>query len=314
MRYFVTGGAGFIGSNLCARLLQAGNRIVIYDNFSNGKRQFIQAISSHARVQVVEGDVLNLGSLAQALEGSDWVIHLAANADIAASANQTDLDLRQTVLATFNVLEAMRLNGVRRIVYSSGSGVYGDVGPVATAEDYGPLLPVSMYGATKLGAEALISAFCHLFDWQAYIFRFANVVGPHQTHGVGYDFISKLRQDPTHLQILGDGNQSKSYLDVEDAIAAMLQAAERAMSRVSIYNVGTGDYITVRRIAEIVVEEMALPNVRFEFGGTPFGWKGDVPIVRINDDKIRRLGWRPKCGSEEAIRRSVQEMLRSSSD
>lgn len=254
--------------------------------------------------------MLNVPVLVEAISGHDSVIHLAANADIAASASQTDLDLKQTVLATFNVLEAMRLQKVGRIIYSSGSGVYGDVGEYAPAEDYGPLLPVSMYGATKLGAEALICAYSHLFGLQARIFRFANVVGPHQTHGVGYDFIRKLRKNPARLEILGNGLQSKSYIHVDDVINAIAHVSTLETSPVNIYNVGAGDYISVRRIAELVVEEMALTGVQITFGDTPFGWKGDVPVVRLNDNKLRKLGWASKYGSEEAVRRSLREMLK----
>ncbi len=310
MNYFLTGGAGFIGSNVCEHLLKVqDNRVTVYDNFSNGKREFLRNAVSDPRLKIVEGDLLDLGLLVSAIREHDCVIHLAANADIAASVNQTDLDLKQTILATFNVLEAMRQAGTRKIVYSSGSGIYGDVGELATAENFGPLLPVSMYGATKLGAEGLISAFCHLFEMRAYIFRFANVVGLHQTHGVGYDFIRKLRRDSSRLEILGNGNQSKSYIHVEDVVGAIFHVIERATSRITIHNVGTGDYIAVKRIAEIVVEEMGLQGVQMTFGDTAFGWKGDVPVVRLNDDKIRELGWRPKYGSEQAMRRAIRQML-----
>lgn len=310
MKYFVTGGAGFIGSNLCHYLLANENsQITVYDNFSNGRREFLSDLVGDSRFRLIEGDVLNSEFLRQALKGHDCVIHLAANADIAASAKQTDLDLKQTVIATFNVLEAMRLTGVPKIIYSSGSGVYGDVGGIATAETFGPLLPISMYGATKLSAEGLISAFSQLFGMQAWIFRFANVVGPRQTHGVSYDFIRKLRKDSSRLVVLGNGLQSRSYLHVEDVFRAIFYVVERETSVVSVHNVSAGDYITVRRIAEILLDEMGLPDAQLEFGDAPYGWKGDVPAVGLNDDKIRALGWRPKYGSEEAIRRSVRQML-----
>jgi UDP-glucose 4-epimerase len=310
MKIFVTGGGGFIGSNLCAHLLGVQeNSVTVFDNFSNGRREFLEPFAHDARFKIIEGDMLNGAALVDAISGHDSVIHLAANADIAASASQTDLDLKQTVLATFNILDAMRLQKVGKIIYSSGSGVYGDIGEYAPQEDYGPLLPVSMYGATKLGAEALICAFSHLFGVQARIFRFANVIGPHQTHGVGYDFIRKLRKDPARLEILGNGLQSKSYIHVDDVINAIAHVAALETSPLSIHNVGTGDYITVRRIAELVVEEMALTGVRMTFGDTPFGWKGDVPVVRLNDNKLRKSGWAPKYGSEEAMRRSLRQML-----
>jgi len=310
MKYFVTGGAGFVGSNLCEYLLKSGSdQITVYDNFSNGRREFLRDLAGGSRLGVIEGDTLNFDFLLDALSGHDFVVHLAANADIAASSRQTDLDLKQTVMATFNVLEAMRRSGVKKIVYSSGSGVYGDVGGKATAETYGPLLPVSMYGATKLGAEGLISAFAQLFGIQAWMFRFANVVGPRQTHGVAYDFIRKLRKDPGRLEVLGNGLQSRSYLHVDDVFRAIFHVVAHETSAVSVYNVGTGDYITVKRIAEILLEEIKLPDARVEFGDAPFGWKGDIPAVGLNDDKIRALGWRQKYSSEEAVRRSIRQML-----
>ena len=311
MKYFVTGGAGFIGSNLCAHLLAVeSNSVTVFDNFSNGKREFLDSFAHDARFKIIEGDMLNGAALVDAIGGHDSIIHLAANADIAASASQTDLDLKQTVLATFNILDAMRVQKVQKIIYSSGSGVYGDIGEYAPAEDYGPLLPVSMYGATKLGAEALICAFSHLFGLQARIFRFANVIGPHQTHGVGYDFIRKLRKNPTHLEILGNGLQSKSYIHVDDVINAIAHVSAHETLPMSIHNVGTGDYITVKQIAELVVEEMGLTGVQMTFGDTPFGWKGDVPVVRLNDNKLRKSGWAPKYRSEEAMRRSLRQMLK----
>lgn len=310
MKYFVTGGAGFIGTNLCHYLLKTQNaEVTVFDNFSNGRREFTQPLMSDARYKVIEADILDLESLSRAIKGHDCVVHLAANADISASAKQTDLDLKQTVIATFNVLEAMRQGGVGKIIYSSGSGVYGDLAGVATPETFGPLLPVSMYGATKLGAEGLISAFSHLFGLQAWIFRFANVVGPYQTHGVTYDFIRKLRKDPSRLTVLGNGSQSRSYIHTEDVLRAIFYVVERERSTVSVHNVSTGDCINVRRIAELVLDEMRLPNVQVEFGDMPYGWKGDIPAVALNDDKIRSLGWRHEHNSEQAIRRSVRQLL-----
>lgn len=311
MKYFVTGGAGFIGSNLCEHLLrpQAAHEVTVFDNFSNGRHEFLRPLAG-PRLRVVEADLLNAAALAPAMRGHDLVIHLAANADIAASARQTDLDLKQTVLATFNVLEAMRETGVTRLVYSSGSGVYGDVGGILTPETFGPLLPISMYGATKLSAEGLIAAFSHLFGIQAWIFRFANVVGNRQTHGVSYDFIRKLRKDPQRLAVLGNGRQSRSYLHVEDVISAVFHVVERERAPVSIHNATSGDYIDVRRIAGIVLEEMGLSGIPVDYGTDPFGWKGDVPAVGLDDTKIRALGWRQRYGSEDAIRHSVRAMLK----
>ena len=203
----------------------------------------------------------------------------------------------------------MRLNNVNKIAYSSGSGVYGDVGTTETPENFGPLLPTSMYGASKLGAEGLISAFCHMFDMQSWMYRFANVIGRNQTHGVGYDFIRKLRENPKKLLILGDGTQSKSYIHINDVLDAMLFIIKNTNEKVNIYNVATGDYITVNEIANIVVEKMGLHDVKFEYTGGKKGWKGDVPVVRFNLEKIYKLGWKVKYSSEQAVRKSIDEML-----
>ena len=310
MKYFITGGVGFIGSNITNYLLNdLNNTITIYDNFSNGKLSFIRNKDS-LNLRILKGDILDLPNLIIAMSNCDCVIHLAANADIAASANQTDLDLNQTTIGTFNILESMRKNGVKNLIYSSGSGVYGDIGDFCPDENYGPLFPISLYGATKLSAEALISSFSHLFNFKAKIFRFANVIGPNQTHGVGYDFVNKLRSNPNKLSVLGNGNQSKSYIHVTDVISAIMIVNQLDDSHLSVYNVGTGDYITVRDIAEIVINEMNLNSTKVEFGDTTFGWQGDVPIVRLNDNKIRLLGWQPKFDSKQAMVMSIREMIK----
>ncbi|MEM2205076.1 MAG: GDP-mannose 4,6-dehydratase, partial [Candidatus Hadarchaeales archaeon] len=217
-------------------------------------------------------------------------------------------DLKQNVLATFNLLEAMRACGVKRIAFSSSSTVYGEARTLPTPEDYGPLLPISLYGASKLAAEGLISAYCHTFGFRAWIFRFANIVGPRQTHGVILDFIQKLRKNPEELEILGDGNQNKSYLWVEDCVEAMLLAVERSTENPAIFNLGNTDRTTVRRVAEIVCEEMGL-QPRFRFTGGRRGWVGDVPEMLLDIAKICSLGWRPRYSSEEAVRRTVRVLL-----
>jgi UDP-glucose 4-epimerase len=310
MKYFITGGAGFIGSHMVDRLLATkSNEVVVFDNFCSGRRSYLSHHVNDPHLQIVAGDMLELDAVKRAIRGCDFVFHFAANPDIAKSMVQTDLDLQQTVISTYNLLEAMRLNGVAKIAYSSGSGVYGDVDLTDAAEDFGPLLPISMYGASKLGAEGIISAFSHMFDLQAWIYRFANVVGARQTHGVGFDFIAKLREDRNRLKILGDGKQSKSYIHVSDVIEAMFHVIQRATDTVNVFNVATDDYITVNDIARLVVEEIGYAGVRFEYTGGSRGWKGDVPVVRFDLRKIHSLGWRARYNSEEALRRSIREML-----
>lgn len=310
MKAFITGGSGFIGSTMVDRLLKdKENEVTVFDNFSSGQMSFIEHHMDNKRFKLIKGDLLDLKCIKASIKDHDFIFHFASNPDIAKSMIETDLDLKLSIIATFNLLEAMRLNGPKKIAYSSGSGIYGDVGHVETAENFGPLFPSSMYGACKLGAEAIISAFCHMFDMQAWIFRFANVVGKNQTHGVSFDFIHKLRKNPSRLSVLGDGSQSKSYIHVSDVLDAMLFVIGRTNELVNAYNIATGDYITVKEIAQIVIKEMNLKNVELEFGQSTKGWKGDVPIVRFNLEKIHKLGWKTKFNSKEAISKSVREML-----
>jgi UDP-glucose 4-epimerase len=311
MRVFIAGGAGFIGRHTAEFLLSnKGNKLIIFDNFSSpGTRKTLAHLKNNNSLKIIEGDIKNVELLAKSMEGCERVYHYASNPDIAKSMTQPDLDFYQGTLLTQNILEAMRMNGVKIIVYTSGSGIYGDQGEEPIKEDLGPLLPVSTYGASKLASESLISAYCHMFNMKAYIFRPANVVGKCQTHGVAYDFIRKLKANPHKLEILGDGSQSKSYIHVEDLIDAIHFVMENSQDLFNYYNVATDDYIDVKRIAEIVIEEMGLKNVSLLFGPEKKGWKGDVPIVRFNLDKIHRLGWSAKMNSEQAVRRSVFEML-----
>jgi UDP-glucose 4-epimerase len=310
MKYFITGGAGFIGSHMVDALLQRGEEVTVFDNLTSGKLDYISHHRTNKHFEFIKGDVGDLNRIKKAVAGHDFIFHFASNPDIARGMLETDLDLREGIILTYNILEAMRLNSIKKIIYSSGSGVYGETGIIPAAENYGPLLPISMYGASKMACEGLISAFCHLFDMQAWIFRFANIVGKRQTHGVGFDFIRRLRKDSTQLKILGDGKQSKSYIHVDDVISAMLFVLKRAGNRVNVFNVATDDYITVSEIAQIVVKEMGLENVKFVYTGGDRGWKGDVPFVRFDLSKIHSHRWKAKLSSIGAIRKSVQEMLK----
>lgn len=312
-RYFIVGGAGFIGSHFVDRLLKESSiaAVTIYDNFSSGREQHCHQHRDDPRFHVVRGDVKDLHALSAAMRGHEVVIHLASNPDIARSATEPDIDFREGTSLSQNVLEAMRLTGTMKILYASGSGVYGDLGQYETEEDFGPLIPISTYGASKLAGEALISSYVHMFDLTGCAFRFGNVVGPRQTHGVGFDFLRQLINNPRKLHILGDGTQSKSYVHVRDIMEAVLLAASRATNNFSVYNVATGDYITVSEIAELAVEcaGLDLRRVEFEFTGGNRGWKGDVPIVRLNTDRIRSLGWCCNSGTRQALRDSMQAML-----
>lgn len=307
---FITGGAGFIGSHLAERILGFSPRsITIYDNLSSGRRKFLKTVLSDSRARLVVADLLDASKVVRFMRGHDLVFHLASNPDIAKSMSDPSLDFNLGLTVTFNVLEAMRVQRVKNIVFLSGSGIYGDVGARKTKEDFGPLKPISMYGATKLGAEAMISAFCHMFDMRGLIWRPANVVGSRQTHGVCLDFIKRLRHNPKKLVILGDGSQSKSYLDVDDLIDAVFLGLKRAHNTLNVFNVASRSFITVREITQIVIREMGLKNVRLRYTGGDRGWKGDVPKVRMDTSAIERLGWRSCLNSRQAIQKSVRQLI-----
>jgi len=310
-RYFIAGGAGFIGSHFTDRLLSDNApAVTLYDNFSSGREWHYDQHRADSRLRVIRGDVKDLDFLTNSMKGHDVVIHLASNPDIARAATEPEIDFREGTMLTNNVLEAMRRSGTRTILYASGSGVYGDLGELEVAEHHGPLVPISTYGASKLAGEALISSYCHMFDFTGRAFRFGNVVGPRQTHGVGFDFLRKLMKDRHKLEILGDGTQSKSYIHVRDIVEAVLLAAERSSERFAVYNVAS-DYITVTEIAGLAAECAGLDprEVKFEYTGGSRGWKGDVPIVRLNTDRIRGLGWVCRMNSREALRDSMKAML-----
>lgn len=308
-KYFIIGGAGFIGSHLANKIIkETGVSVKIYDNFSSGKMFHLEEIISNPNLEILEADVKDLPKLTDSMKGSDVVYHFASNPDISKAITQPDIDFWEGTYLTNNVIEAMRINNVKNLIYASGSGIYGDTGYLETAEDYSPLIPISTYGASKLACEALISSYCFMFDINAAAFRFANVVGPHQTHGVGYDFIRKLLNDNKHLEILGDGNQSKSYIYVDDIINALLTIEKNFLKGFSYFNVATEDHITVNKIADIVVDAMGLKDVEYKHTGGDRGWKGDVPIVHLNSDKIRKLGWKNNLNTYEAINESVKSM------
>lgn len=313
MKAFISGGAGFIGSHLLEKLLRddAVEVVVVFDNFSSGQPSYLAPAASDPRLTVIEGDLKNLSDLKKAMEGTSVVYHLAANPDIAKAVTQPDIDFWEGTYLTQNVLEAMRLTNTQQIFYTSGSGVYGEDPEMAFAETYGPCRPISTYGASKLACEGLISAYCHMFGIFGRAFRFANVVGPRQTHGVGYDFVRRLRDDPSRLRILGNGTQSKSYIHVDDVLEAIALAGQDDATRFDLFNVATDDYITVKDIADLAVKEsgLNLDQVRYEYTGGDRGWKGDVPIVRFDVTKIKATGWRSSRTSADAVRDSLRAML-----
>jgi UDP-glucose 4-epimerase len=312
-RLFVTGGAGFIGSALVDRLLAGGARVTVYDNLSLGRREFLAAAVAGGRCTLLEADLLDAGTLRAAIAGHDAVFHMAANSDISLGRAETDRDLRQGTLATFNVLDAMRQTGVAEIVLASTSAVYGEHTTPPTREDAGPLLPISLYGASKLACEALVSAYVHNFSMRGWIFRFANVVGGRATHGAVFDFIRKLRRDATELPVLGDGRQAKPYLFVDDCVDGMLFGWQHAADPINLFNLAVDGATSVADIADIVRTEMELPGARIAFSGGARGWPGDVSQVRLDPGKLAALGWTARRTSHDAIRDGVRAALRDPS-
>jgi UDP-glucose 4-epimerase len=266
-------------------------------------------VLDHERFHLVISDIGAFDDLVDAMQGCDHVFLLASNPDIALAVEDPAIDFWQGTYLTHNILEAMRVNAVSRITYASGSGVYGDQGETEVDEEFGPLIPISTYGASKLASEAMIAAYAHMFDIDAVVFRAANVVGPRQTHGITYDFVRRLMKDPSQLQILGDGSQSKSYIHVRDVVGAILLLTEQGWDGFEIFNVGNGSYITVSEIADLVVERMGLEKIPYSYTGGDRGWRGDVPIVRLQSRKLASRGWRWTHNSRQAIIASIDAMI-----
>jgi UDP-glucose 4-epimerase len=310
----VTGCAGFIGSHLTDALLNEGNRVIGVDNLSAGKMEFLTDAMHHDRFRFIKHDLF-LEDVDQVMADVDVVFHLAANPDVRQGPKNTRTHFEQNITVTFKVLEAMKEAGVKGICFPSTSTIYGEADVIPTPEDYGPLLPISIYGASKLSCEALIASYAHTFDMDAVIYRFANVVGSRSTHNVLHDFVRKLREDPTHLEILGaDPGTNKSYIHVSECISAMLASARAAARPVDVFNIGSTDRLNVKGIADIVVEEMGLHHVRYDWTGGVrggAGWVGDVKQMLLGVDKLKGIGWEPDLDSTSSIRRAVKEILAS---
>jgi UDP-glucose 4-epimerase len=304
MRYFVTGGAGFIGSNLVDRLLADGHAVTAYDNFATGRRSFLEQAHGHAGFRLVEGDLLDLPRLRQAVAGHDFVFHLAANADVRFGTEHPRKDLEQNTLATFHVLEAMRQGGVRRIAFSSTGSVYGEPEVFPTPEACPFPVQTSLYGASKLAGEGLIAAYTTGFGFQGYVFRFVSILGERYTHGHVFDFYQKLLADPTQIEVLGDGRQRKSYLYVQDCIDAMLTVLERATEPLNIYNLGTEEYCTVNESLGWICAHLGV-DPRRRYRGGARGWVGDSPFIFLDTARVRGLGWRPKLSIRAGVLRTL---------
>ena len=304
MRTFVTGAAGFIGSNLVDRLLERGHTVVGYDNLSTGRPEFITMALKNPRFAFIEADLLDVARLNESMQNAEIVFHLSANADVRFGTEQPRKDLDQNTIATFNVLEAMRANGVNTVAFSSTGSVYGETSMIPTPEDAPFPIQTSLYGASKLACEGLIAAYAEGFGIRSYIFRFVSILGERYTHGHVFDFVQKLAKDPSTLHILGNGLQRKSYLHVADCIEAMLTAIERTDAKINIFNLGTDEYCQVKDSAGWIASRLSLAP-RFTYAGGDRGWIGDVPFIFLDTRRIRALGWRPKLSIRESVEITV---------
>lgn len=311
MKVLVVGGAGFIGSHLCDALLREGHRVVCLDNFSLGTKSNILHLMEVDNFKLYEEDATNRSALEKIFEQEniEYVFHLAANSDIQASAKNPDVEYKNTYSTTFEILSCMKKYEVKKLFFSSTSAVYGDKRDILLDENMPNLAPISYYGAAKLGSEALISAFSYMNDICSLVFRFPNVIGPRLTHGVIFDFIKKLDKDSNHLEILGDGNQTKPYIYVSDLAEAIIQFMNVSETGITLYNVGVEGETSVKKIADVICEEMKLNSVAYQFTGGEGGWKGDVPRFRYCIDKIHKAGWEARYTSDEAVRKTVCAIL-----
>jgi UDP-glucose 4-epimerase len=303
VKAFVTGGAGFIGSHVVDRLVSDGWAVVVYDDFSTGRREFVNGAAT-----VVEGSVLDLQHMSAQMRGSDAVFHFAANADVRGGQTNTFIDLERNTIATQRVLDAARVNEVTRFVFASSAVVYGEPSVFPTPED-ALSTQTSLYGASKLAGEALAEAYAEYFGMTTLSFRFVSWVGERYSHGVVFDFMKKLARDPKRLEILGDGRQRKSYLYVKDGVEGVMRAFDAAPRQKNVFNLGHDDWLAVTDVANIVCEEMGLSNVTYEFGGGARGWVGDSPFVHLDTSRIKALGWTPRTAMQEGLRRTVRFLI-----
>ncbi len=305
MKYFITGGAGFIGSNLVERLLAGGHQVVAYDNFSTGFKEFLINAFQNKKFTSIKSDVLNLSELTKSMQGSDLVFHLSANADVRFGINHPEKDVQQNTLATFNVLEAMRANSIKKIVFASTGSIYGDAKIIPTPEDAAFPVQTSLYGASKLACEGMIEAYCEGYNFQAWIFRFVSILGEHYTHGHVFDFYKKLIENPNELHVLGNGHQKKSYLYVQDCLDAMLFGIDKFNGRLNILNLGTNEYCEVNDSIKWITEYLSL-KPKLTYSGGERGWIGDNPFIFLDTSKINKAGWKPKLNTKDSVIRTLK--------
>lgn len=303
----VTGGAGFIGSHVVDHLLALGSKVTVYDNFTTGFQLNLAHQGDNPRLRIIRGDTLDFPALESAMHGVDTVFHFQANADVRGGIQRTRVDLEQNTTSTWNVLDAMRITRAQTLVFASSATVYGEPAVFPTPENI-PLIQTSLYGASKAAGESMIQAYSEYFGFRTLCFRFVSWIGPRYSHGVVVDFLKKLRANPTVLEILGDGNQEKSYLDVRDGIAGIFLALERAAEQKSIFNLGHDSFINVMEVARIVIHEGGFGNVQLKTTGGKRGWLGDSPIVHLETSRMKKLGWKPHIPIEKGIRATVRHL------
>jgi UDP-glucose 4-epimerase len=305
MHFIVTGAAGFIGSNLVDRLLALGNKVTGVDNFSTGQRRFLDGALKNQNFRLIEGDLLDLEGMKQWFQSGEIVVHLAANADVRFGTEHPRRDLEQNTIATYNVLEAMRANGIKRIAFSSTGSVYGEAKVIPTPEDAPFPIQTSLYAASKLAGEGLIAAYCEGFGFQSYIFRFVSILGERYTHGHVFDFYNQLRKDASSLKVLGNGQQRKSYLYVQDCIDAVLLAIDKAKDKVNLFNLGVDAYCQVNDSIGWIGETLGV-KPQLQYSGGERGWIGDNPFIFLDTKKIQALGWSPKLSIQQGVVKTVQ--------
>jgi len=305
MKIFITGGAGFIGSNLADRLLSIGDEVVVYDNLSTGFQGFLSDSQKSKRLTFINEDVLNLSKLIKAMRGCDFIFHLSANADVRFGVSHPEKDLQQNTIATFNVLEAMRKNDIKKIAFASTGSIYGESSIIPTPEDAPFPIQTSLYGASKLACEGLIEAYCEGFGFQAWIFRFVSILGERYTHGHIFDFYKSLLNNPRKLRVLGNGHQRKSYLYVQDCIDAILLAVDKVQEKINIFNLGTDEYCEVNDSIGWIITHLGV-SPRLNYAGGECGWIGDNSFIFLDCSKIRALGWVPRLSIREGVIRTLE--------
>jgi UDP-glucose 4-epimerase len=311
-KIFITGGAGFIGSNLVEFFLAQNKIVTVFDNLSNGKKKNLSEFIENKNFNFIKGDVKNFNFLKKVMKNHEIVIHLSSNADIAKAQLSPLIDFNEGISLTVNVLESMRENKIKNLIFTSGSGVYGEVPDYPVSENFSPLKPVSTYGAQKLSSENYMSSYSFMFDMCCIVFRFANVVGPKQTHGVTHDFLLKLTKNNKSLDILGDGTQTKPFIhinDINSAFNTIFNKLDFSKSFFEVYNIATDDHISVNKIADLICHELRLKSVKYKHTGGKRGWKSDVPKYSLDTNKIKKLGWKQKLNSQDAVKEAIKSMI-----